>query len=34
MAPSNGRHHLRAQGPGFAVALLALVVLAGTLGYH
>jgi voltage-gated potassium channel len=32
--PATGRHHLRAQGPGFAVALLVLVVLAGTMGYH
>jgi voltage-gated potassium channel len=34
MVAPKGRHHLRAQGPGFAVALLALVVLVGTLGYH
>jgi voltage-gated potassium channel len=32
--PSEGRHRLRAQGPGFAVALLVLVVVGGTLGYH
>jgi voltage-gated potassium channel len=28
------RHRLRAEGSGFAVFLLALVVVAGTLGYH
>jgi voltage-gated potassium channel len=29
-----GDHWLRPQGPGFAVALLLLVVVGGTLGYH
>ena len=29
-----GDRRLRAQGPGFAIALLALVVLGGALGYH
>jgi voltage-gated potassium channel len=32
--PAKAHHRLRAQGPGFAVALLVLVVLVGTLGYH
>ena len=32
--PPKGGGRLRAQGPGFAVALLGLVVLGGALGYH
>lgn len=32
--PSERRFQLRAQGPGFAVALLVLVVLGGSLGYQ
>src|SRR5436309_10432926 len=31
---AKGDHFLRAQGPGFAVALLVSVVILGTLGYH
>src|SRR5438445_5912820 len=31
---AKGDHFLRAQGPGFAVALLVSVVVLGTLGYH
>ena len=34
MADLKGGRRLRAQGPGFAVALLALIIVGGTLGYH
>ena len=34
MADPKGDRALRAQGPGFAVALLFLIVVGGTLGYH
>ena len=34
MADLKGGRRLRAQGPGFAVALLAVIIVGGTLGYH
>jgi voltage-gated potassium channel len=34
VADLKGDRALRAQGPGFAVALLFLIVVGGTLGYH
>jgi len=34
VADLKGGRRLRAQGPGFAVALLAVIIVGGTLGYH